>query len=250
MSQHGAGVIGKMTLDGAVTEYGSLAMPYGIAVGPDKAIWAAGAGPGTICCGIYRVWTDGTLTSYSLAPAYAKYVTAGPGGSVWFTTTTSIGAMGFAGTFVEYPLTSEFGTPTSITAGPDYQVYFTTTGQMGRISTAGAITPLGYPDHADVAFAPDQSMWLTQNDAATITHVAPNGDVHVFPANNATGSIAYGPDGNMWFTEPYSSRIGRITPSGDVTEFATQSVANDIAAGPDGNMWFCQTGFVGRITTQ
>lgn len=143
--------------------------------------------------------------------------------------------------------------------------------------------PGGRP--AEVAVAPDGAVWFTDNGAAAVGRLAPEGTVRMFPVSEGRqpASIAVGPRGDVWFTQYAWSRaqgpptsppappppppgppaIGRIGADGTVTEFPLPTTEGNrmgdpmsgalprgITAGPDGAMWFTESGAdqIGRIT--
>ena len=140
--------------------------------------------------------------------------------------------------------------------------------------------PGGKP--AELVVAPDGVVWFTDNGAAAVGRLAPDGTVRMFPvsAGRQPASIGIGPGGEVWFTQyawsepaqpgdpppatPGPSAIGRIGLDGTVTEFPLPTQANKwmggddplssagpggITAGPDGAMWFTESGAgqIGRI---
>ena len=230
--------IGRITTDGAITEYSGLTPgsgPTGIVTGPDGALWF------TELTGdrIGRITTSGVVTEFAtgLAPGCRPYsITAGPDGALWFTEYlgNAIGRITTSGVITEYPL---FPAPPyligaqGITVGPDGALWFTlvTAGAIGRITTSGTVTLF----------------------SEGITIPADSSD---FPAIRGPWWITAGPDGNLWFTEPAIGRIGRITTAGVVTEFATgleRWDLSDITPGPDGALWFTnyRGSRIGGITT-
>jgi virginiamycin B lyase len=191
--------IDRVTPQGGVTAFSvpvpsSGAILYGIAPGPDGALWYVGvAGSSTPIVG--RITTAGVATDYSAAAAAAGVqdpfaIVAGPDGALWFTDSNegvssnghnAIGRITTSGAVIEYPL-SPSSSPFGITPGPDGALWFTDGAQnaIGRITTKGAITEYG---------------------TGITSGAYPNG-------------IATGPDGALWFTEANTGKIGRLSFGG------------------------------------
>ena len=176
-----------------------------------------------------------------------------------------------------------------VTAGPGGSMWYTRywTNKIGRIAQNGAIREFQLPNWAtnsttngtemaglfDMAAGPDGNMWFTAFFANVIGRITPSGDITTYPvptANSHPLGITAGPDGNLWFTEDFANAIGRITPDGVITEFAIPAVGATgpaaiaavtvstdcivcgfyITAGPDGAMWFTMPAAsrIGRIS--
>jgi virginiamycin B lyase len=114
--------------------------PYGIATGPDRALWFTEMRGGRIG----RITTEGEVSAYPLPTANAGPATiaAGPDGALWFTEHrgNKIGRVSTDGSVEEYPLPTLEAGPFGITAGPDGALWFTELGanRIGRITTDGA----------------------------------------------------------------------------------------------------------------
>src|ERR1039458_2935922 len=153
--------------------------PWGIAAGPDGAMWF------TEYAGrIGRISLSGVITEYSAglqAGDNPAEIAAGSDGALWFVASTSgfvqprIGRISTAGVITEFPITpaSWAGSyPCGITLGPDGSMWFAdAVGGVGRITTAGAID---------------------QFTGGTLVNTSPQ-------------RIAVGPDGALWF------KIGRAS---------------------------------------
>ncbi|HEV3256736.1 MAG TPA: hypothetical protein VG013_07655, partial [Gemmataceae bacterium] len=204
------------------------------------------------------------ITEYmALAPGW---ITAGPDGNLWFTSTSGayVGSITTAGVVTTYSTASIRYNPYDICAGPDGNLWFTAFGfsppdAIGKITTGGTITMYslgsGVTPHG-ICAGPDGNLWFTESGANKLGKITTGGSVTTYTIPT-TGSgpedICAGPDGNLWFTESSSNKIGKITPAGVVTEYAltTGSSPQCIVAGPDGNLWFTESGSnkIGRITT-
>src|SRR4051794_11250754 len=129
--------VGQITTGGVVTEFplpypgaGEFAgSPFGIAAGPEGALWVANHG-GTID----RVTTTGDVTEYPLPTANSGPwgMTSGPDGAMWFTEQTGnkIGRISTTGSISEFALPTDLSlpygvAPQGITVGPDGALWFT-----------------------------------------------------------------------------------------------------------------------------
>ena len=191
-------------------------------------------------------------------------ITAGPGGTVWFTEfgADKIGRVSIStALIVEYPLPLG-SAPLGIALGPDGNIWFTMAGRdlIGRLNlTTNVITEFTVPgagsQPARITAGPDGRLWFTEAGSDQIGAITVTGVVSEFIVPGAGSSpfgITTGPDGALWFTEAGSNEIGRITTAGVVTnEFPTLVAPQGITTGPDGNLWFalaCCSDVV-RLTT-
>lgn len=155
----------------------------------------------------------------------------------------------------------EYGYARAITAGPDGNMWFTRPElqKIGRITTSGQIAEFALPGASDgkpegIAAGPDGNLWFTEGSGDAIGRVTTAGEVSELPLPIATGqqpnAIVVGPDGNVWFTESGANRIGRITPAGAIAEFPVPTLGGtrEIAAGPRGEVWFTSLAGVGSIS--
>jgi virginiamycin B lyase len=259
--------------------------PYGVAAGPDGAIWFTES---NFSNNIGRITTAGAITNYFI-PTFRSQPTgivAGPDHALWFTEASGnkIGRITTAGVLTnEYAVPTPAGSPTSITVGPDGALWFVeadipTLGgngngkiSIGRITTAGVIAeypvptaqdqPIGAAGPSGIVVGPDGALWFTEFYGNNIGRITMAGMITEYPLPTAfagPSGIAAGPDGALWFTEDSSNKIGRITTSGVITEYAVPQpllgtpYLSGITAGPDGALWFTDAGGVGnigRITT-
>ncbi|SDI18147.1 virginiamycin B lyase [Bradyrhizobium sp. Rc2d] len=184
-----AGKIGRMTIDGNITEFpikggGVL---HSITTGPDGALWF------TYFRGkVGRMTTTGAVTEFTISPENSSpgAITSGPDGALWFTEPVSgkIVRMTTDGEMTEFALPNPDAQPWGIATGPDGALWFTEAScvrqqasrcivgnRIGRITTSGSVTEFAIPSDG-----------------------------------SETHSITTGPDGALWFTEYYGSRIGRL----------------------------------------
>src|SRR5258706_10151026 len=131
---------GDTTLKATLPEYTlptANSQPYGIAAGPDGALWF-GEGNGN---NIGRITTDGKITEYPFLVIHndQHFVAAGPDGAVWFTDDfqNKIGRISLEGKITEYAIpsgvsmTDDNGTaytssnPRGLVIGSDKALWFT-----------------------------------------------------------------------------------------------------------------------------
>jgi virginiamycin B lyase len=239
--------------------------PWGIATGPDGAVWFTEFGRNTIG----RITTAGVVSEFAIPTPNSGPIgiSSGPDATLWFAEDSAgkVGRITLAGEITEFPTGAlSIGDSTvGIARGPDGNMWFTEwdAGQIGRITPAGVITLFTIPDTPllgasvspnDIVAGPDGALWFTEANGNKIGRITTGGVITLFviPAANGTRNITSGPDGALWFTES-AGRIGRITTDGVITEFAIPaSSSNGITAGTDGALWFTEsTDKIGRITT-
>src|ERR1017187_4158007 len=226
--------------------------PYGIAAGPDGALWFTEG----IANKIGRITTTGAFTEYPVPTPFSGLdpITAGPDGALWFTEgfAGKIGKITTGGVITEYPVPSS-ANPYGITAGPDGALWFTenTANNIGRITTAGAITEYSVSTFGGplwIALGPDGALWFTEANAYPqhIGRVTTDGlltdDPVPTPSCDVIG-ITPGPDRALWFAEQTAGNVGRITTAGVVTEYTAPTGLSGpygITAGRDGAIWFTE----------
>jgi virginiamycin B lyase len=173
--------IGRITLDGRITETPTLSQGtgyLGLSVGADHALW--GTDNFSPTNKIARIALDGKVTEYLVPTPRAGVlrITAGPDGALWFCEfgANKIGRVTVDGKFSEYDLPTGMG-PVGITAGPDQALWFTgyNSNEIGRLTTAGALTRYAVPTEKSQPY-----------------------------------HLVSGPDGNLWFTEIQGDKIGRV----------------------------------------
>src|SRR5439155_2964619 len=98
----------RISTGGTFTEYKipNVEQPYGIAAGPDGALWFTEP----FADKIGRVTTLGNFTLFTIATADSESycITAGPDGALWFTeyNANKIGRITTGGALTEYPIPS------------------------------------------------------------------------------------------------------------------------------------------------
>ena len=142
--------------------------PYGIAPGPDGAMWFTE----NRIAKIGRIAPGGEVTEFTIPNAETK-------------------------TEVK---------PTGIATGPDGSLWFSeyAKDKVARITPAGTVSEFELPTPAGgpfrIALGPDGNMWFVEEKADKIGRITPGGAISEFPTpGGAPSGIAQGPDGNLWF---------------------------------------------------
>ncbi|HEX9037878.1 MAG TPA: hypothetical protein VF808_12905 [Ktedonobacterales bacterium] len=151
--ENGANKIGRITVDGRITEY-AIPTPGSdskfITAGPDGAMWFTETINGVAVRRIGRISLSGHITEF-LLPATESDVPAaiatGPDGALWFTlapdpggpsNVNKIGRITTDGQITEYPIPAPEGdwVAGDITSGPDGALWFTEyrANKIGRIT--------------------------------------------------------------------------------------------------------------------
>jgi streptogramin lyase len=253
--------IGRMTVAGAITEYGPTSgSPSGPLAGPDGALWFGEYNPNLIG----RITTAGIITEYAV-PCCGQIsgLAAGPDGTLWFTQNNRIGRITTAGVVIsQYALPSAETRAGAIAAGPDGAMWFSEfipgpvgsnasgINRIGRITTAGSVTEYALPQSpvlqgvGGMTAGSDGAIWFTEYNAGRIGRISMSGVVTEYDGIGFPASICSGPDGALWFTEAsdvdWVRTIGRMTTSGDYTLYSApvQNInGGAITTGPDGALW-------------
>jgi|GEM_PF-1164116 len=249
-----------------ITEFSAgitgIAMPTGIAAGPDGNLWFTES----MTSKIGMITPAGVITEFALPTSPTPWtITAGPDGNLWFTENdaNNIGRITPTGMISEFNIPTPSAGCQGIAAGPDGNVWFTESGgdKIGKITPAGVITEYALPtintNVGSIASGPDGNLWFVETGAYKIGKITPTGTIteYQFPTTAYLGAITAGPDNNVWFVDNSTvSQIGKITPAGVVTEYPIPGASgiDSIISGQDGNLWFTEydTGTVGMITTR
>jgi streptogramin lyase len=122
-----AGLVGKMTPDGTVTEYpipdGYSKAPCAITVGPDGNMWFS-----EYFGNVGRITPSGEITEFPIPSGTgSSALTKGTDGNIWFTEiwNSKIGRITPAGQITEYTIPTQNSAPRGITSGPDGNIWFT-----------------------------------------------------------------------------------------------------------------------------
>lgn len=253
--------LGRIDMQGNITEFPVGHGPYGCAAGPDGNVWfTAGSSFG-------RMTTSGQVTLFPDLETAAAPIIAGSDGNLWvgllegrIARITPNGAVTYFSLGLATPL-SGIGGPHSLALGADGNVWYAlpTVDVVGRITPDGSVTNYSTPgvDPFAIAAGPDGALWFA---GSMIGRITTQGDLQTFDpllGGLATGA-GVGPDGNVWLAESLAEKIGRVTPQGLLTEFdlpnrsATHFAAGafDVLTGPDGSLWYVRRGEnrIGRVT--
>jgi virginiamycin B lyase len=193
--------VGRITTAGVTTEF-PLGIPdprvgtWGIADGPDGAVWASDMSGNAL----WRISAGGTVTGPFPVGGGPRGLVAGPDGNLWVAEfdASKIGVVSPSGTLLhEYPV---------------------------------AHKPM------EIAVGPDGALWFTANDdpsggggAAEVGRITTDGSLFEKPlANNSLPrSITAGPDGNMWFPFEQNNTVAQIT----VPPSAATGAASNLTVG-------------------
>jgi virginiamycin B lyase len=248
--------IGRITTDSshAYTQFSqglpSGSKPVGITAGVDSSgsqvLWFTDAKTGEL--GMLDPNNNDSITEIALSSSligfkgFGSQITAGPGGTLWFTEAAVVSGAGgstitAAGIGVYTPKTGLFSQvtlpsgngiqePTGVTLGPDDNIWF----------SAVVIVAGSYSGVIGVV-KPDPANPALSTEIFTGSTSAPNG-------------ISSGPDGDIWYADGFG-KIGMVevnpmhpthdtlgTPISIPTTVNSQPLPAYIAPGPDGNLWF------------
>jgi len=232
---------------------------YGIAAGPDGALWFADGARGSIG----RISVAGQVREYPLPKHLIPLgIAAGGDGNLWFTTEAPyiFGRITPHGAIILFHIPP----PTNLLVGVPYlgiyrQIIAGTDGPLWMIdtsahfvlrSTTAGLTHNAYVDMARefTGIIPGQhgAVWLVLSGTpAAIGSDYYGRDAHFYtPGPNFAplGPIAEGGDGNLWFAEMRTNFIetfGCMTPTGTFTAYAwsTSQRLTALARGSDGAVW-------------
>jgi streptogramin lyase len=265
--------IGRADLAGHYRYYRTKGETFGITVLPDGTVFATEPYTSRLA----RITPDGRVTEFPTPTRDAGpgAITTGPDGNAWFTESgpgaaAAIGRITPGGSISEFPVRPlPYGTTTvpadlgPIIAGTDDRLWFTTGLGVGSITTAGDVVTFSLPDPtspADLALAPDGTLWITQSSIPRVDRLSPTGELDPLELpDEADGvSVAVGSDGAMYFTQSTGHTLWRagdaLTPI-DLHLFdrvkrnarSKDLVLNDnggapgMATGPAGTLWIAGT---------
>ncbi|HLK69415.1 MAG TPA: hypothetical protein VKU19_38555, partial [Bryobacteraceae bacterium] len=237
---------------------------YGIAAGPDGALWFTEGLTEANSMKIGRLTTSGTVTEFTVPPpsfegGYLTDITRGPDGALWFGEIGNLGRIDTAGNVRHF---QSGGGPQGnwIQTGPDGALWHEATSNVARMDTSGNYSaPYGVlvdDTLQGLGFGQDGSMWVTvqlsPRDSGNLRRLTLAGQVTAeYTVLSGVGPITLGPDGAMWFET--GSGLGRIGANGEVTTLPihTSGSISDLISGPDGALWFTEpyANKLGRVTT-
>ncbi len=250
----------------------SGALPGGIVVGSDGALWFYETGSNQIG----RISTDGQITEFPILTANASqpnqgFLAVGPDGAIWFTEnrSVSLGRLTPDGQMSEMPIDlvvrnhAPNATPNpllGVTAAADGDLWFNgaMSNSLWRLGTDGQTTEFILPTPgatpAGIVAGSYGALWFAEPTANQIGRITTDGSILEYgiptPGSYAV-RLTVGPDGAVWFAEIRGNKIGRITSGGEVREYGVPGMTPvGIAAGPDGAIWFTGYGSneIGRMS--
>ena len=210
------GKIGRVTPDGAITEYsaGISGHPVTIAAGPDGNLWFTES-PGNRVGRIDP--TSGVVTEF-MVPTFQSApweITAGPDGELWFTeiNANQIGRISVGGDVTEFRVPTPASQPNTIRPGPDTNPDATCAFQREVLGERVFADRYGNFGGCVSRFAITRTLWFSEQNANRLAQITTNGDVveFVLPGAGAQpGGLTEGPDGAVWFAELAGNAIGRL----------------------------------------
>jgi len=236
---------------------------YGIAAGPDGALWFTEALTEANATKIGRITTNGAVTEFAVPTpsyegGYLTDITRGPDGAMWFGEIGNLGRIDTAGN-VQHLRSGGGPQGYLIQTGPDGALWHSAVNVVARMDSSGNYsTPYAIKlddTLAGLAFSQDGAIWVTvelsPRDSGNLRRVTLAGQVTAYTVAGGAGSIALGPDGALWFATP--GGFGRIGANGAIAtvQAPTAGAIGDLISGPDGAMWFTEPNAnkIGRVTT-
>lgn len=217
---------------GTITYYSGVGvkLPWGIAAGPDGALWFTNQSNNTIG----RITTGGAISNYpagssgtgNSTPPRPYGITAGSDGGVWFVdpNDNTIGRIDPSSKIVDRFHGGGISTPFTIATGSDGNLWF--------------------PNGAPVNGGPGPS------SIGRFNPISKHVDLYTASTIKQPWDIAAGSDGALWFTNKgnqgntTNGSIGRIDPAAPATSITKHwsglfnSPPSAITSGPDGAIWF------------
>ncbi len=173
-------VVGTVTPSGTLKEHTFAAFFGGttsLAFQADGKLWISNGSDLIELDGFAHVLVDDAYP--------ANYLTRGPDGNVWFTTSDAIGTVRPNNTIVSYPIRAPIATCPGCSRG------------IAAITTGS-----------------DGALWFVEQGQGEIGRLAPGGALNEFPvpaARSVPNDITTGPDGNIWFVDAGAQKIGRLS---------------------------------------
>jgi streptogramin lyase len=226
----------------------------------------------------FNVFTAGQTPGFP-SSASAQDLTAGPGGTMWFTDagTPAIGRIASDGTVTEFTQGLPVGAlPDVIVAGPDGNMWFSDVRgvAIGRITPSGTIVEYSAPSYTNsramgIAFGPRGQPWfLAIGSQPLLGHLTAQGTIGVdlLPVHlTPDGPLTADASGNLWFTAATAHARGQVLErtavGGRLVRISLQmhqaflpccpNHAPKISAvGLDGDLWFTTLNYGHRLSPQ
>jgi sugar lactone lactonase YvrE len=137
-TQPAAGIVGRITTDGAITQYQVGSAPYAITAGPDGALWFTDRDSSTV----HRISTTGAVTAFASPGVSSAAIATGPDGDLWISGSGSLVRMTPAGIATTVPIPAPTtATPASMLVGADGDLWFTDTANyaLGEVAADGYV---------------------------------------------------------------------------------------------------------------
>lgn len=217
-----------------------------VAVGPDRAVWAADD------VYVARIAASGRTRRWRVGGHGLADAITSAGDSIWVAVEGNGGRgmierIGRDGTRRQFAIASprQAFTFRGIAGAPDGTVWFTESGDrndwIGRMTEDGHYSHWALPrtigDPGRIAAGPDGAMWFTGTHA--VGRISFTGEVTSFPLGGglAPHDITAGPDAGLWFTNDIC--LARITSSGEVATWPVPGAVQleGIASAGDGSFW-------------
>ena len=211
--------IGRATVDGTIdkSDWGRISggnifrSIEAITNGPDGNVWWTDPFERRVG----RITPVGAITHFPLPDGQRPYgIASGPDGNLWVTIRGTEGAVGQitpSGQFVGFPVSDDFGSPSSIASGPDGNVWVTGRLYRGQ-SQLLRITPAGVKTYFELPFE------LGQQDLE-------------FPDGMVTG-----PDSYLWLVDSWRNKIVRIAVAEPSLEYV--ALGDSYSAGEGADPYF------------
>jgi streptogramin lyase len=209
---------------------GMGSLPAAITAGPDGALWFTEAGADQIGrITPDGAITEFALPSRNTMHANPGGIVAGSDGGVWFTQPLreSLGRIDVAThIFSEFFLPPPRGgivRANTLASGSDGSLWFEDPRNhaIGRMRPGGKVDVLPLPVTGDywpwaVTAGPDGNIWFLDGRGSRVMRITPAGSVTEFPSLERLGSggasqMTASSDGTIWFAVPDGNAIGRIT---------------------------------------
>jgi virginiamycin B lyase len=248
------------------------AVPDGITLGPDGALWFTEEGANQIG----RITTSGAITEFPLTATPSsepRAIIDGPDGALWFVQPgpNDVGRMTTTGSVSEFSIavtggcTNAGSGPAGIVAGSDGNIWVTedrnNPGQFAEITIpAHTVTQncmvTGAGQLGAIAAGSDGAMWFTQG-FDLIGRLQTDGNVSYPPpsvASSALMPIVAGPGGDLWIgVKGAPSAVDSITIGAVLTPFSLPASSTAgvqvLGSGPDGQLWLVGGGNLTSVTT-